>query len=262
MAMDIARANRCLESVVYVHALDACPSDARFDVVLAHTPPGCPIHGESLIDLFADAAAEKMTRLANGIPRRETLRLAVVSAEAQYAKHVMPWASDTWDLTAARTAAVNTWSVSDAATSRLIDFGEVASVDYRASRGRTLRIEAEATTPLAATAHGIALWSVVDLADGIVLNASGLPRHAFFPWPQSVDLAKGDRLEVVLERTGRRGEVWSWRARVFQNGIGSATLTFAQSTFLGDLDVPAAIARVRGQGTEILGSVADGLDHG
>src|SRR5262249_36133232 len=98
--------------------------------------------------------------------------------------------------------------------------------------------EVDWTMPKAGTGHGLIVWFDCTLADGVQFsNAPDAPELIFgsgyFPWPQPVRLAVGDRVSVLLQ-ANLVGEdyVWRWNTQVLdQDKPRHVKAHFEQSTF-------------------------------
>jgi hypothetical protein len=103
-------------------------------------------------------------------------------------------------------------------------------------------------------AHGVAIWSTVELAEDLVLGGGpGTVVAAFFPWPEVVRLATDDRVALTLGATalaqGWESCLWNWTTTVA--GVGHPSTggrRFVQSTFLGSVDLLSTRAGLSGAG--------------
>lgn len=93
----------------------------------------------------------------------------------------------------------------------------------------------------AATAHGICVWYDAEMVKGCSYTNSPAGRepysyrHAFFPWPEAVDLMAGDHVNVGLRAHFVDVDyVWSWETRVTDDS-GRVKARYRQSTFTGAL---------------------------
>jgi len=88
-----------------------------------------------------------------------------------------------------------------------------------------------------AIAHGFSTWYDCETADGVSFSNSPATvgphvyRHAFFPWPQAVELRKDDRVEVTLRADYVDTDyIWSWNTRI-TGAAEQEKARFSQSTF-------------------------------
>jgi len=122
----------------------------------------------------------------------------------------------------------------------------VATLDYTMIEESSVRAQIEAVAQRAGTAHGLAVWFDSELAPGIEFsNAPGAPKmvygQMFFPFPEPVEVAAGDRFTVTLQ-ADLVGEdyVWRWETSVHDGGsTGAPRARFEQSTFWS---VPLSLA--------------------
>jgi len=89
------------------------------------------------------------------------------------------------------------------------------------------------------TAHGVGAWFAWDGAEGVSFSNSPLSgeRHifgqAFFPWPDALDLCRGDEVRVQLRADAVGPQyVYGWDTLV-RGTDGSTKAAFRQSDFFG-----------------------------
>jgi hypothetical protein len=234
----MARANGCDDRVSCVE-VSALPVHA--DVVVAPMPGEQPIFAQALAD---PAVRRLIAGGATPIPRQERLSIAVVNAPDVYFRHAGVWETGhDLDLGVAKRLALNSWSACRMAGDRLIvDASEWASVDY-AGAPTAIAGTAEWTIDRPDIAHGLVVWSDVTFAEGVDLRNAPASGDApigetFFPWLEPVDLARGDRVSVAIRGDALgAGNVWTWNTSIQR--VDKERHAFRQSTFHGDLSVPA-----------------------
>jgi len=256
VARAVLAANQCADRV---EVIDDVPASAPWldavNVVIAESGGGPPIHGASLSRYQHHGSL--WPRGASTIPRREILRAAIVNAPDVLARHVAPWETlgRRWNLSVPRRMAQNAWSpcafdagqfLTEPIAWATVDYSDMAVIASKISARLEWRVEA------GREGHGVAVWPAVELADGIVMgNEPGTfvaaIGHAYFPWPEPVVLATGDRVTVTFRAeplaTGWESCLWNWSTTV--TGVGHPApggRRFVQSTFLGSLDLLAAAA--------------------
>ena len=250
IAHALVAANGCHDRVEFVESAEAAAVGGRHvDVVLTEEPGGFLLYGRSLIDALRRFASSAVTP----VPRREQLFVVVISSPEAYAHHVSPWDDNEWGLVlgAARHRALNV-------PSRFPDAGALAAkkqlgpsacwatVDY-ADLGvhtRSVQGRIEFVTTDAGVAHGLAIWSSVELADGITFE------HvcAFFPWLEPVTLSVGDRVTVALRADAIGGtDVWSWTTGVHRQSDEEPATRFRQSTFFGEMEPMTRVRRAESE---------------
>jgi hypothetical protein len=234
-------ANRCDDRIELVESLDAAAVRVRpVDVILAEEPGGFVQYGRSLVDVLRRFGSPSVTP----IPRREQLFAAVVSSPEAYAHHVSPWNDDEWGIAfgAARHRALNIPSRfrdtrALAAKQQLGPPVCWATIDYTGAglHTRTLQGRVDIVAADAGIGHGLVLWSVVELADGIRIEHVG----AFFPWLEPVALTVGDSVALALRVDAVGGsDVWSWTTDIHRQSKEQPTTRFRQSTFFGNMESP------------------------
>jgi protein arginine N-methyltransferase 1 len=257
---DVARAvlaaNQCADRVEVIHDV---PSGAPWldavTVVIAESGGGLPMHGASLSRY--QRHGPPWPRTASTIPRREVLHAAIVSAPDLLSRHLGPWETlgRRWDMSVPQRMAQNSWSacvldsdqfLTEPIAWATVDYADVAVIASRISALLEWRVGA------GREGHGVAVWPAVELAEGVVMgNEPGTfvaaIGHAYFPWPEPVVLATGDRVTVALRAeplaTGWESCLWNWSTTV--TGVGHPApggRRFVQSTFLGSLDLLASAA--------------------
>jgi protein arginine N-methyltransferase 1 len=257
---DVARAvvdaNQCRDRVEIISDLPAAaPWFDQLAVVIAETGGDLPIHGASLSRYHRRGCP--WPRTASTIPRRETLRAAIVSAPALLAKHLRPWQTlgRRWDMSVPLRMAQNVWSAGALAADQFATEPIAwATVEHEHAPAIPAGIEAvlEWHVESSRDAHGIAVWPAVELAEGLVIgNEPGTfvaaDGYAYFPWPAPVTLAAGDGIAVTLRAeplaTGWESCLWNWSTTVTGVGLPApGGRRFVQSNFLGSLDLIATAA--------------------
>lgn len=182
--------------------------------------------------------------LADGgvlIPRADTMWAALVNTPETFRKLREPW-TENWlglDLSAGRRYVTNSWRRVELHREQMVTPPQQwVRLDYAAVDGPDAAGTLEWVMERTGTAHGVAVWFDADLAEGIGFsNAPGEPKtiygQAFFPWPEPVELAPGDRVSVELRAVLTGGDsTWRWRSRI-THGAGQAAACFDQSTFFG-----------------------------
>jgi protein arginine N-methyltransferase 1 len=256
VASDVVAANQCADRVEVI--LDLPAGAAWLDavtVVLAESGGGPPIHGASLSRYQRHGSP--WPRAASTIPRREILRAAIVRAPELLARHLRPWEAlgRRWDMSVPRRMAQNVWSACALEADQFLTEPTAwATIDYADATGIPAAISAALEWRIGAgrEGHGLAVWPAVELAEGVVMtNEPGTfvaaIGHAYFPWPEAVILAPGDRVAVTLRAEplamGWESCLWNWTTTV--TGVGHPApggRRFVQSTFLGSLDLLASAA--------------------
>ncbi|MBC8023460.1 MAG: class I SAM-dependent methyltransferase [Burkholderiales bacterium] len=249
VARRIAQANGCADRIDFIHASSTavdCPE--RVDVVVSDLHGVLPFFQGHLVAMM-DARERFLAPRGTMIPARESLWVACVEAPELHSPVTTPWSDNKYglDMHAARALAANQWRRAVVQRDQLVtvpagcgtlDYASIASPDFDST------VELEAARE--AESHGFCLWFDSTLAPGVEFsNAPGAPGliygNAFFPWPEAVPLARGDRIELRLRARLMRGEyLWTWETRVMRGTTQVAS--FRQSDFFGE---PLAAGKVR-----------------
>jgi protein arginine N-methyltransferase 1 len=242
VARDIVEANGCADRVECMQALSTSVTlPERADVIVSDLRDVLPLFSQH-IPSIVDARARLLAPGGVLVPRRDRVWASVVSAPDEYERHVNAWDGGPTgvNMAPARELAVNSWCKVRVAASQLLVAPSLwTTIDYATIEDTQAAGDIEWTAERRGRAHGLCLWFDTELAPGIGFsNAPGEPEylygHAFFPWPQPVDLEAGDRIAVQLRATLVHGDyVWQWNARVERQG--DTLHRFTQSTFHGEL---------------------------
>lgn len=214
------------------------------DVIVSDLRGVLPVFQQHVPSL-ADARERLLAPGGVLIPRADTLRAAPVEAEAHHRLITAPWDEHArgFDLSAARRAALNSWSKAHIRREQLVAQPRTwAVLEYGTRRDPDVRGTLEWTVERPATAHGFAVWFHAELVEGVgfttgpegpeIIYGSG-----FFPWLEPVRLREGDAVEVDLQaRHVGTEHVWVWNTVVRRADGGR--VEFRQSTFLSQPSTP------------------------
>jgi protein arginine N-methyltransferase 1 len=198
------------------------------------------------------------------IPQRDKLWLACVESEELYRWVEKPWADRPFGIgmNAAAKVVSNLWTRAEIGPEHLLCAPtELGELDYRTIEDPNFSEEATVTLTRDGRAHGVCAWFDASLADGIGFsNAPGEPGaiygKAFFPWPESVSVAAGDTLKVMM-KAKLIGEdyVWGWNSLLLDQGNPAAVKAhFRQSSFYGEPFSPQKLRRKTAAHVPILGT--------
>jgi len=167
---------------------------------------------------------------------------ALVDTPRLHQEIVGVWGKDVFgiDMSAIRPTAVNTWCKSRIRPPQLVTSPECwAVLDYAVLQSPHVRGDAAWEIRDDRTAHGIGVWFDWEGAQAVAFSNSPLSseRHifgqAFFPWPEPVDLCRGDEVRVRLRSDAVGPEyVYGWETLV-RGKHGGTKAAFDQSDFLG-----------------------------
>jgi protein arginine N-methyltransferase 1 len=250
-ARETVAANGFSDRVVFLHDLSTrVHLPERADVIVSDLRGILPPLGGHL-SAVADARERFLAPGGVLIPLRDRLRAAVVEAPAVWAAYAEPWGGNDleFDLSPTRRRTVNTWGKEEIRPDHLLAGGRTwAEIDYRTVTGGAVHGEAEWTVERAGTGHGLGAWFDAELGEGAAFStapgeANPIYGRAFFPWPDAVPLAEGDRVRAEIRASPAGGDhVWTWATRV-EAADGTERAAFHQSTLLGEPIAPERLRR-------------------
>ena len=221
----------------------------KVDVIVFDIHGVLPAHERSLFSVI-DARDRFLAPSGCLIPCRDTLWAALADVPKRYWDVAGVWAEDVFgiDMTPIRPSAVNMWQRVRLSPSELVTSPACwAVIDYAVLQSPDLRGEVSWVIDAPRTAHGVCVWFDWDGIDDATFSNSPLSgeRHifgqAFFPWPQPVDLCRGDEVCVQLRADAVASSyIYRWETSVRRDG--GVLTTFQQSDFLG---VPLSPDRLR-----------------
>ncbi|HET7234586.1 MAG TPA: class I SAM-dependent methyltransferase [Longimicrobium sp.] len=235
VARQVVRDNGVEDRVELVQTLSTRLSLAeRADVIIFDLRGVLPPLEEG-VAAIADARERLLAPGGVLIPNADILFAAPIEAAGVWDHAAGPAESHGVRLDAAQRVAVNLWTRGLFDRAQLLAPGvEWARMDYRTITHPDVSGAPEWTVERGGTAHGLAVWFRAELGGGAFFDTG--PGHdtlyqtAFWPWPQGVELAPGDRVRAELSARFVGGDyVWSWNTEIVRNG--QPPLTFRQSTF-------------------------------
>lgn len=238
VAREVAAANGVADRIEFFQAASrSVELPERADVVVSDLRGVLPPFGRHFADL-ADARRRFLRPGGVLIPLRDRVRACVVEAPEVWARIVAPRDEEAFglDMAAARRAAADGWHKARFEPGMLLaEPAEWAAVDYLDPEAFPLDRALEWEAAREGTGHGVAAWFDAELAPGVGFsNAPGAPPalygQAFFPWPEPVPLAAGDRVRVHLRAVPAGDDyAWTWSTRVTDPG-GAEKACFDSST--------------------------------
>lgn len=215
-----------------------------------------PLFG-SAIPTVIDARRRLLAPAATLIPRRDVLRAALVESPANYRPFASPWLDEPrgLNLRSGRETLINRWrKAGSAAPVRCLSAPQTwAEIDYATVESPHLGGGAEWEIAEPGEAHGALVWFDAEMAPGVVMSgAPGNPEliygRAFFPFPNPVRVAPGDRATIRFEaRLIGGGYTWMWTTRIAghaANPSAEPLAEFRQCTFFAD-EITTADLRAR-----------------
>lgn len=190
---------------------------------------------EQIVGTLVDARTRLLAPGGALVPRMDVLMAAPLEAGERWEELAGPGEVMGISLRAARRTALNQWQRGIFEPGQLLaEPREWARMDYRTIVTPDVAGGAEWTATRAGTAHGLGAWFRAELADGIGFDTGpgfrSIYQTAFFPFPEPVALAAGDRIRAEIQARLLGGEyLWLWNTTVER--AGSPALAFRQSTF-------------------------------
>ena len=252
-AREIAAANGYADRIEFHQAVStAVVLPERADVIVSDLHGALPIFGAHLPTII-DARKRFLAPGGALIPRSETLWLAAVEAPELHRPVITPWQDNEHglDMRAASHLVANSWGRGCVTADQLLmQPAHCATFAYASVSEPGFSASIVSPASRAGRAHGFCVWFDSLLADGVEFsNAPGKPEtvfgHAFFHWPEAVELLPGDVVNIGVRATLVGEEyVWSWDSTVLGQGDpGREKARFRQSTFLGKPMSPEALRK-------------------
>ncbi len=252
IAREIAEANG-YGAVIEYHQADVRSLDLPepADVVVSDLRGVMPLFGSHLATIIE----VRDRHLAPGgvlIPQADRLWATLVHLPNTYTQHYHePWQSQPYgfDFSAAQRYVTNRWrKVRLRPEDCLVPPQIWATLDYPQLQDPHVQGEVQWNIATDCRCHGLGLWFDATLGAGVGFsNGPDQPPliygQAFFPWPQPLDLQRGDRITLHLRADlVNQRYVWQWHSTLIR---GDRRTTFRQSTFNADPFNPAALAKRR-----------------
>jgi protein arginine N-methyltransferase 1 len=236
----------------------------KADVIVSDVHGVLPAHQHSLFSIM-DARDRFLASGGCLIPVRETLWAALVKAPTLHQEIVGVWGKDVFgiDMTAIGSTAMNMWHKSRVHPPDLVGSPQCwAVLDYAALKSPHQRGSAVWEIIESHVAHGIAVWFDWDGVPEVAFSNSPLSseRHiygqAFFPWPEALDLCRGDEVRVQLRADAVGSEyVYGWET-IVRAKDGRTKALYQQSDFYGRVLSADRLRRLSGMVTHAPGDAA------
>ena len=134
-----------------------------------------------------------------------------------------------------------------------------ATIDYREIEGPDVCGAARLVVTRQGVGHGLAVWFDATLLEGITFSTGPAAPElvygtAFFPWPDAVELAEGDEIEIRIDaRQVGDDYIWRWDSTVLNpHNPAAPKAAFHQSSFHAAPFVPSKLARGSADRTPVL----------
>lgn len=265
VARGAAAANGFGDRVTFVQGMSTefAPPEP-VDVIISDLRGLLPLHS-SHIPSIVDARKRLLKPGGVLIQQRDELWAGVINAEETWNEYMAAWKRHGFDYRAASRIVTNTigWRIREHKPEMLMARpGRWAEIDYLRIENPNVSGEVSFEIERDGVAHGVLVWFDTELYGGVGFsNAPDSVRPAkvygrcFFPWPEAVNLEKGNRVVVRIEaRHVGQEYIYLWET------IHNGKTRFRQSTFLGE---PVSIANLKKRNAEYKTALnEDGLiDH-
>ena len=239
-AREAAIANKLSDQIEFFECLSSEVTLAeKAHIIISDLRGVLPLYQRNLPSII-DARNRLLAPKGILIPRRDQLLAAPVDAPDKYADIVAPWQENDLDLSAARSAATNTWRKAHLKPEQILaspvcwatlNYNELESFDCRGAISWLVE--------RSGIAHGVSVWFDSELTAEI--GFSNHPKepeliygNGFFPFSQPVAVVKGDRIELGLSADFIRDDyVWRWDTIIIDGESLQTKATFKQSTLYG-----------------------------
>jgi ubiquinone/menaquinone biosynthesis C-methylase UbiE len=265
VAREAAAANGFANRIRFIQAMSTeIDLPEQVDGIVAEIHGVLPLFQQSVTSIV-DARDRFLKTGGWIIPARETMWTAVVSSPRAHAEVVDPWNTEyAFDFSGAA------WRAANQCRRRRFNASELATpphcwatLDYAALAGPNVSGHISWTLERAAIGHGIAAWFDTEAAAGIGFsNSPSSEEHIFaemfFPWPEAVQLATGDKVAVQL-RADLVGSsyVWSWKTEVTGSSSEAVKASFGQSSLLAE---PLGRGQLRRRADDFVAELNDDAD--
>jgi protein arginine N-methyltransferase 1 len=216
----------------------------------------CDIHGilpifrKSIVSILD--ARDRLLKPGGWIlPSRETIWAALASCPSFHDSLIGTWDTEyEFDFKRARLKAVNSLQPAHLKSEDLLVAPQRWTVlDYKDLEDPSIKGDVSWLIERNATAHGVCMWFEAETPPVSCYTNSPANRephvfrHAFFPWPEAVEVAAGDRVTVNLRADFVNGEyIWSWNTTL-ASASSQAKERYRQSTFIGATLSPERLHR-------------------
>lgn len=252
LARELASDNGYAESIEFIKAAstDVTLSEPA-DVIVSDLRGALPLY-RGHIPSLVDARARLLAPGGTLIPWRDTIWATIVHEPKSYARFLDPWrALPGLEADGARRLVTNTWWTTRFTRRQLLaDPQRWAVLDYHTIEDPNVVGSLDWTLSRSGTTHGVGMWFDAELAEGVAFSgapgkAALIYRHAFFPFPEPLELSPSDRVSIDIQANLVGGDYqWRWKTKMWTNGdSGAPAASFDQSTVHGTLLTPARLHR-------------------
>jgi len=253
VAREVAAANGCRDKIQFFEESSTQVSlPVHADIILSDLRGVLPLF-ERHIPAIVDARRRFLAPGGIFIPRKDTLRAAIVEVPKFYSELVDPWNHNPFEqnLSPARRLVVDNFQRLRVNPEQVLTEHRLwTTLDYYCIENHDARGRLDWTVARAGTGHGILVWFDTELAEGIGFsNAPGEPEtiysSLFFPWTHPVSLALGQTVSVDLDaKLVAEDYLWRWITRIEPlRGSLDPRIEFVQSQLNGAVLSPARLRR-------------------
>jgi protein arginine N-methyltransferase 1 len=222
----------------------------RVNVIVSDIRGSLPLFGHAV----ASINDGRKRLLAPGgclIPKRDTLKAAVIEAADFYSRLAAPWKEPAsgLNLSSALQLLLNGSYGSHFCGDQLLTTAQTwAVLDYAVGANACAKADLNFSVVRDGTAHGLCLWFDTELVDGIGYSSGPGPHktiygQVFLPWSEPVAVQPGRNIMVTLHADLVGDDyVWRWETKICGKNK-AIDRHFVQSTFLGESFTPQSLRR-------------------
>jgi protein arginine N-methyltransferase 1 len=239
-AREAAIANKLAERIEFFECLSSeVTLKEKANIIISDLRGVLPLYQRNLPSII-DVRNRLLAPGGILIPRSDRLWAAPVNAPDKYADIVAPWQENNLDLSAARSAATNTWRKAHLKPEQLLASPVCwATLNYHELESFDCRAEISWQVERPGIAHGFSVWFDSELTGEV--GFSNHPKepeliygNGLFPFSQPVAVVKGDRIELKLSADFIRDDyVWRWDTTIIDGESLKTKASFKQSTLYG-----------------------------
>lgn len=209
-----------------------------------------PVNGKSIVSIL-DARDRFLKPGGWILPARETMWATLACCPSLHASLSSTWDTEYgFDFGRARLKTMNNMRAVRLKPEDLLGAPQRWTVlDYETLEGPSLSGDLSWLIERNATAHGVCVWYEAEtdpastFTNAPAASERYVYRHAFFPWPEPVELMAGDRVTVSLRADFVNGDyVWSWNTTLTSDS-SDVKARYRQSTFIGAILSPERLRR-------------------
>ena len=248
-ARQLAAANGCAERIEFIQSDSRkLQLPERVDVIVSDIRGALPFFGHAIASM-EDARQRLLAPGGRFIPKRDTLKAAMIESGDFYARLVSPWseANAGLNLSSALPLVLNASYGSHFNSDQILTGAQTwAVLDYRAGAKACAAADLDFVTTRSGTVDGACVWFETELFEGIGYSTGPGARKSvygqlFLPLLKSVPVQEGQSIQVRLQANLVGDDyIWCWDTKI---PTGGTEQCFRQSTFLGANFTPQALRR-------------------